>query len=56
MKYKQILTTLDFDLYKRFKRCQAEVGCFHHKHIIRKAIKDWCDEVERKLAEEAQTN
>jgi uncharacterized protein YeaC (DUF1315 family) len=50
MKYKQIITNLEPELYKRLKRCQLEVGCFRHNHIIKKAIEEWCDQVEAKIA------
>jgi hypothetical protein len=46
MKSKLILTYLDPELYKRFKRCQLEVGNFRHQHIVSKALSDWCDQIE----------
>jgi hypothetical protein len=52
MKTKKILTYLDPELYKRFKRCQLEVGNFRHQKIVSKALSDWCDQVEA----QTQTN
>jgi len=49
MKSKLLITSLDHELYKRLKRCQLEIGNLRHQHIVKKAIEEWCDQVEAQL-------